>query len=136
MPIQAVPFGRDTSCVERLRPGKVVSGRRLIAEACVRRLRTSRGTLLDDPNYGLALVDLLGSELTPQQEAAVPSRIRNELLKDPRVDDVRVTIAKTREGTSILFTVDLEIVTALGPFDLSLAVDEVDLTVLAIPEAA
>lgn len=137
MALVAVPFGRDTSWTnDGPRYGRVVSGRLLIAQAAVRRLSTTRGTLLYDPDYGLALADLLGSELTPSQERSVPGRIRNELLKDERIEDVTVRLSKVRTGASVSFTVDIEFDTAAGPFSLALGVNDGVLEVIRLPEAA
>lgn len=122
-------FGRDTSCTDRLRPGRVVSGKRLVAEAVYRRLTTTRGTLLYDPNYGLALVDLLGAEITPNQEAALPSRIKNELMKDGRIEDVRVSLSKSGAA----YTVEIEVECAAGPFDLVLSVSDLTTEILRQP---
>lgn len=136
MALEAPPFGRDTSWTDAPKWGRMASGGRLVAEAGVRRLRSTRSTLLYDPNYGLALVDLLGSELTPQQEAAIPSRIRSELRKDERIEEVKVHLSKERVGTSIAFFVDVEFETAEGPFEFAFSVQDGVLTVLRLPEAA
>lgn len=90
-PLVAPPYGRDMSCVDRIRPGTLVSGGVLLGEAAFRRLNTERGTLEYDLNYGYSLAQRLNDDLTEDDIAAMPDEIIGELKKDPRMDRVEVT---------------------------------------------
>lgn len=128
-------FGYDTSCTTALRTGRFASGPRLVAEACYRRLTTPRGTLQggdDEANYGLDLLDAIGSIVTPSQIAAFPGQIESELLKDERLDSVTATVTATQNGPAVSFVISVEGQTAEGPFSLQLSVDEVTVAILGI----
>lgn len=127
-------YGQDLSATKRLNYGRIVEGGELLAEAAYRRLITVRGTLLDDPNYGLGLVRWLQTEYTPAMLAALPSIIRLELMKDPRIDSVNVEITSTRDASSAV-SMQVEI-TGAGVngegFSLVLAVSDVTVDLLEL----
>ncbi len=136
MTVVAVPYGRDTSALDVLRPGRVVDGAELVGEAAYRRLITRRGTLLDDPTYGLALIDLLGADIDPDLAATFPGQIRGELLKDPRLDSAEVSIVQTGTAPSLRWDIEITGVTSLGDsFTLVLAVADVTLELLRLEAA-
>lgn len=138
MTVTAQPYGRDVSCVRRVQYGRVVSGARLLAEACYRRLITDRGQLLDDPNYGFSLSRYLNRALTKAEEAALPGLIRLELMKDARVESVSVLVRMTRQSNGALqAVVHIEVVgVETGPFPLVVSADSVTTQLLQLPEAA
>jgi phage baseplate assembly protein W len=82
----AVDYGYDVGCLddftEECRP---VTGRRLLAEALVRRLTTPRGMVIDDPDYGTDVREYLKDGLTPRELARMRAEILAELRKDERV---------------------------------------------------
>lgn len=127
-------YGQDLSATKRLNYGRIVSGGELLAEAAYRRLITVRGTLLDDPNYGLGLVRWLQTEYTPAMLAALPAIIRLELMKDQRLDSVNVEIESTRNASSAV-AMQIEI-TGAGVngegFSLVLAVTDVTVDLLEL----
>lgn len=128
-------FGTDTSCTNGLRTGRYVSGLRLVAEALYRRLRTPRGTLQggeEEQNYGLDLLDLLGSIVDPNGSAAaaLPAQIQAECLKDERVTDVTATVAQVKNGTVVSWTVTIAVTTGAGPFTFVLGVSSVSVDFL------
>lgn len=143
MSATTLPYGRDTATVftergARIAHGRIVSGKRLLGEACMRRLITERGTLLDDPNYGFPLINLLGRAQSRAGRAAIAGLIRLELMKDERVQSVDV-VATFDESAKPIIRLDLDItVTGVetGPFSLVLSVDEVNVRVLSLPEGA
>lgn len=98
-------YGQDTSCTDILRPGVLVSGVMLIAEACYRRLITTKGSLEYDPTYGYSLIDLLQRAMLPDEIAAIPRNVRAELLKDDRIDDVTVDSSYDVGSASLSLTV-------------------------------
>lgn len=134
--ITSPPFGRDTSATDRIYRGRVVSGNRLLAEALYRRLITARGELLDDPNYGFPLVDLLNAEMTKEEEATIPPRIRAELSKDERVVEGSLSVTMTRITTGPIaeYEVAIRADGGTGPFDLVLSVKDLKVSILSLPE--
>lgn len=128
-------FGRDTSCTSSLRPGQRVTGVRLVAEAAYRRLTTPRGMLRggeDEENYGLDLLDMIGAIASNSDAAALGGRVRNELLKDDRIETVEATVILSRVGPAALLQITIAVVTREGPFTLAIAVDEVSVQLLNI----
>lgn len=128
-------FGRDISCTTSLRTGRYATGVRLVAEAAYRRLTTPRGMLHgdeDEKNYGIDLLDLIGSIQTKSDEAAMPGRIAGELRKDERILAVDVTLVSRTEGPSLKWTITIEATTAAGPFSLQVGVDDVSVELLNI----
>lgn len=126
-------FGRDLSCTTSLRTGRYVTGVRLVAEAVFRRLTTPRGMLRggeDEENYGIDLLDMIGSVSTKSDAAALEGRIRSELLKDERLESVTVRVISTTTGASKAFDIFIACTTSEGPFDLELGVDEVTVEIL------
>lgn len=132
---QNVNFGKDTSCTNSLRTGRYVTGTRLVAEALYRRLITPRGTLQggeDEQNYGLDLLDLIGSidDANGSKAAALPGQIQAELLKDERLTSVSVSVSSSKNGTILSWTVTINAQTDIGPFSLVLAVSDVTVDIL------
>ncbi len=133
----ATEFGKDTSCTDELRTGRYVTGLRLVAEACYRRLTTPRGTLRggeDEQNYGLDLAQFVGSTNPRAVEASLPGRIANELTKDGRVDSVEVDILTTTDAGLVTFAITVAVETAEGPFTLQVGIDDVTVSLLGFSE--
>ena len=132
-------FGRDISCTKGLRTGRFVTGTRLLAEAIYRRLTTPRGTLLggeEEAFYGLDLADLIGSTDTDSDAKTLPGRIRNELSKDERVEDVQVSVEEIEDGPARAFRIVIDVKSAAGPFSLQLAASAVSIDILGITEGS
>ena len=88
-------YGRDLSCTTELLPGLAEvdpMSPRAIAEAAVRRLITPRGALPDDANYGLDLRSFANRGVPYQELRDLSGMVRNELVKDDRIDDVTVEV--------------------------------------------
>lgn len=131
----ATDFGRDTSCTDSLKTGRFSTGARLVAEACFRRLITPRGTLIggdDEANYGLDLLERIGSVSSKSDAAALPGQIQNELLKDERLTSVDVTVIDKTSGPSVSFEISIFGQTDVGPFSLVLAVSDVTVDLLGL----
>lgn len=118
-------FGADLSCADDLAedwselPGSDV---RLVAESVYRRLTTARGTLLDDPDYGLDLRSYLHRGQTQAELLAMRGAIRSEVLKDDRVDDANLTVELIRSGVELVITIAGT--ASEAPFALTLAVSD------------
>jgi hypothetical protein len=83
----------------------MVGGRTLLAEAIWRRLTTPRGTLSGSSEasaYGLDLAAYVGAVGERIAEAALPSIVEAELLKDDRIAAVSATATAHRadDGTA------------------------------------
>jgi len=114
-------FGTDTTCTDSMRTGRLSRGNRLVAEAIYRRLITRPGELIDDPTYGYDLTDLVGASLSTAEIASIPGRVKQEVLKDDRIQGVEV------EATFAVdtLTINMRAFTSAGPFDLVLKASQV-----------
>lgn len=116
-------FGLDLSCPDGdLDPhGATVNGWVALAQALVRRLDTSAGTLPGDTSgaYGRSLPDQLSSGQTEAELASESAQIRAQFLGDERITDATVKAIVTGEaiayacrvyafGGSLAFVVDAE----------------------------
>lgn len=131
-------YGRDTWCLDSLQTGRYVHGIRRVAQRCYHRLITPQGMLrggVDERNFGLDLSGMIGSATSPQLEAALGPRIRNELLKDPEVESVDVNVTASQSGPERSWTIKISGKAAAGPFQLVLAVSGVTLTLLKLEAA-
>lgn len=129
-------FGRDVYCLDSLQSGRYASGLRLLGQRCYHRLITPRGALRGgkhERNFGIDLAGMVGSTVSAQQQAALPGRIKNELLKEAEVQSVRATVVPTTlsDGT-ISWEITIDVQSALGPFDLVLAVSGVSVQLLSL----
>lgn len=128
-------FGKDTSCTDALRPGVIVSGARLVGEAAYRRLTTPRGMLRggdEEASYGFDVFELIGAVSSKSAIAAIPGRVRNELLKDERILNVEVTPTVRTDGPVTSILLEVRATTDDGPFTLTLTVDETSTELLGI----
>lgn len=135
----ATGYGKDLWSDSRgINTARYATGKTLLAQAMVNRLSTRRGTLsprLTSGAYGLDITDWVGSVSDDVAEASLPEMIRAELLKDDRVADVSVSLARAAvNGGLVSFTISIY-VTALDPgssFQLTLGVSAVGLDVLGV----
>ncbi len=124
-------LGTDIACV--LSIGKVfglVSGRRNLAMAIARRLRTRRGGLFYDPNYGYSLTILLSSEVTQSEVLGQGPTIEQEALKDERVLSASATLDYNAGLRTLRIT--LALTDADGPFKLVLSASKVTVEILEL----
>lgn len=129
-PLKNQPYGLDTSCTDFLRPGVLVTGGRLVAEACYRRLITSKGQLKSDPDYGFCVADLLQRGMSAAELAQIGPQIEAELSKDERLDDVVVTVDVDTTGPSLALTIESVGTLSDGStFTLALQVSDVTTTI-------
>lgn len=107
---------------------RLCRGNENLAYAQCRRISSSPGCLEsigDDPNYGYNLPGHLNSELTrPSDLAAINGAARAEMLKDPRVQDVRPQIVATGNGELIMSAAGT---TSDGPFEFVSAVGDMSI---------
>lgn len=125
-------YGSDLSCVTDIAAmATELSGDdpRIVAESDARRLQTDRGTLIDNPNYGWNLQDLVQKPLTASDIATIPGQVKGELLKDDRHETLDVWT--TGQNTSNLL-VHVKGTTAKGPFGFTMAVTDAGVAVKEI----
>ena len=124
-------FGDDITCdPEDGIPAtfELVSGRAALVQAILRRFQTRRGTLVDDPDYGLDLTDWVGKRTDTAQLLAWQQALQAEARKDQRVRSARARL--TTPSGVLRFTLALE--TAEGPFSLTVQVSEVSVDLLSV----
>lgn len=127
-------LGRDTWCADVLRPGRLVTGQTLLAQACYRRLITPRGALRggdEEGAYGLDVAGYAGA-LGDAAALALPAAVENELLKDDRVASVRVEATRSVNAGAETLTLTIDVVPAdeSEEFRLTLGIDEGVLSVI------
>lgn len=116
-------FGSDLACADDLDesfaelPG---DSAQLVSEAVCRRLTTPRGSLLDDPDYGIDLRSYVNRGGTDAELNELRGIVTSEVSKDDRIETVSVVV--TRAGTALDVAISGE--TAAGPFDLTLGVTD------------
>lgn len=106
-------YGIDLVCFDDLTPGlkeTPTDSTDSLAQDLYHRQCTPRGSLPDDPDYGIDVLDLLHRGLTPDQLASLPLVVAAELRRDDRVSDVTVTASY--DGTTLTLT---ELVTPADP---------------------
>lgn len=82
------------------------------------RLKTPRGGLLDDDDYGFGIESLLHRGMTQREVVTLPQQIAAELKKDLRVITVSVTIKQDGD----VWRVSVTGTSTLGPFEFVLPV--------------
>lgn len=125
-------FGDDIACdPETGIPAtfELVSGRTTLVQAILRRFQTRRGTLVDDPDYGLDLTDWVGKRTDTAQLLAWQQALQAEARKDQRVRSARARLTTLPSGV-LRFTLALE--TSEGPFSLTVQVSEVSVDLLSV----
>jgi hypothetical protein len=114
-PTGDIGYGSDLDCTDDVTStftelDGVKDGPIIVAQACYRRLITPRNSLAvldDDPDYGYDIASLLHRGMTPQALVGAEGAIRNELLKDDRIDQLDVALTQETSGESNAY--DLEI---------------------------
>jgi hypothetical protein len=127
-------FGDDIACdPQEGIPAtfEMASERTALVQAIVRRFQTRRGTLVDDPDYGLDLTDWVGKRTDTAQLFAWQQALQGEALKDERIQSARARMTLTPQG-GLRFTLALG--TALGPFVLTLQVGDLSVELLSVEE--
>lgn len=130
-----VSDGRDIYCLDALRPGVWARGLQLVGQRCYRRLITPRGALRggeDEENFGLDLAEFIGSSDGATVAAMLPVMTRNELLKDPAVDDVTVSAQRTEIAKRVTWRLTISVSTTDGDLTLIVSVDGVTIDLIGL----
>ena len=94
-PAEPYGYGSDISCDSDVDAGMAElpgDSTLLLAQAIARRLDTPRGSLPDDPGYGISLRSMLNVGTTTTSIAGIAGRIRGEIVKDDRVATATVSV--------------------------------------------
>lgn len=108
----------DPSLAER-------TGRRALGEQILRRLTTPRGGLPDYPQYGFDVASLIGRAIEPN---AVAQRVLEQVRAEQEVEDASLDLETSASGDTI--TLNIKVVDGDGPFDLTISVDDLDVTAI------
>ncbi len=129
-------YGLDTWCVDGLQTGRFARGSAAVVQALYRRLITPRGKLRggdEEENYGLDVAGYIGAIGYETALAALPGLIRGELMKDDRVSDLEVSVARedAADGTiGLTISVTGTLHEESGGFAFSVAASETSLELL------
>lgn len=119
--------GRDWICGTELDPNGLESlSVADVAYSIVRRITTERGSLIDDPDYGIDIRDFLHLDMTPAQLNSIAAQVQYEVQLEPRVLSNAVTVSKVdyRE-----LSIQIAFSTRDGEQALTLSVSESGITV-------
>jgi phage baseplate assembly protein W len=72
-----------------------------IGESLLRRLVTPKGRLRRHINYGAGINTLLNRAIRFQDSATIEQTVRQECMKDPRVQDLTIRVTSTLDTLSI-----------------------------------
>jgi hypothetical protein len=132
-------YGVGMWCTTELRTGRRARGRTVVINALLRRTITPRGTLRggeQEAAYGLDLAGFVGAVGATLAARALPLQLRNEWLKDDRVQDVSIA-GRVIAGTDGTAEVELDCQVLLQgeteSFPLTLRVSDVTVTLLGAP---
>jgi hypothetical protein len=127
-PVPSPPFGygRDLSCVsdctdnfDEVDP----NSKQGLAEVLIRRVTTTQGTVLDDPDQGFNLYTVLNRPASAIDILRVGDRVRAEWKKDDRVADAVVTLTYDAATETIEASASVDAVDpVLGTFNFTFAV--------------
>jgi len=126
-------YGTDLWCLTSVQPGRLVSGKLLVAQAIYRRLTTPRGTLRGDLSYGYDVVGLIGAIGTEAAATVLRFAVRAEVMKDDRVQDVDVTVTRAIVGPgeeSLTISLSVLLTEESESFTLTLTASDVSLDVV------
>lgn len=126
-----VNFGTCWSCISDLTmPAVMATGFQVVAEAIIRRWSTSPGQLIDDPDYGFNLTDLISDDLSPADVSQAQQAASAEAQKDERVLGCAVKL--TLNNATGLLAVTASVTTAQGPFELVASVSAIGVSDLLV----
>jgi hypothetical protein len=123
-------YGRDLSCTTDIEPMfREVTGIELMQQAIIRRLITPRGGLLGAPNYGYDVRNLINDSLSSTQGASlIRAAVQSELDKDERILQSQAKVLFVPSTHKL--TIEIQAVSTVGPFALTIGVSDVTIEVL------
>jgi len=130
-------YGRDTYCIDELKPGRWATGVQLLAQRCYHRLITPARLLgaiggEDEADFGMDLAGEVGATAPSDRASMLPVKVRNELIKDPTVDTVDVSAVRNTAGGVETWMLTIKVTSAAGPFELLVSASEVTVELLGV----
>lgn len=125
-PTGPVGWGSDLSCMDDLTEDCAeLDGfdAKIVAQSVYRRITTPRGSLLDDPDYGVDVMQFLSSGMTTKELRAIEGQLHGEIAKDDRVDAVVCSAIFTQSTRSLEIRIDASLVDSSETFALTVAVN-------------
>jgi phage baseplate assembly protein W len=124
-------FGTCWSCVSDLTsPAVLAAGNQVVAESLLRIWTTSPGDLIDDPDYGENLQDLLSDDVSTADLAYAQQKAGVAATRDQRVLSCQVQLALNPQTQNL--AVNAQVVTAQGPFTLVASVSAITVALLQV----
>ncbi len=117
------PNGQDLSM-----PSYMAKGFQVVAEAVLRRWSTTRGRLVDDPNYGTNVTDSISDDLSPRDIARLNQSLAAEAQKDERV--LKAVVSVTLTAGVLIVTGAIQ--TAQGAFKLVVSASQAGVQLLQV----
>lgn len=117
------PNGQDLSM-----PSYMAKGFQVVAEAVLRRWSTTRGRLVDDPNYGTNVTDSISDDLSPRDIARLNQSLAAEAQKDERV--LKAVVSVTLTAGVLIVTGAIQ--TAQGQFKLVVSASQAGVQLLQV----
>jgi hypothetical protein len=115
-------YGTDLSCTDDFAADfHTVTGRRVLSEACVRRLTTRLGLLRRHPMYGYDVRDELNNDVSSTDIARIAANVNSQILRDERIVSCSCIAALAKDGT---LTLTITLTDGAGPFALVLSVSD------------
>jgi hypothetical protein len=122
-------LGTDLYCVDdwdEMFP--LVSERTCLIQAIARRFITTRGSLVEDLDYGFDLRSWLGESVGNLEFFQLQSGVEAECYKDERIESASAKLTFTPSANRIV--IELRLTDGDGPFTLVVAIDEVSVEFL------
>lgn len=110
-----------------------ITGRRAIAERVARRWLTFPGTVAHAPDDGVMILAWLSRGATDGDLRQLAADLEAEALKDEGVHNADVSV--TLNAQTMVMTISAQLEDADGTFSMTLAIDQVSVSLL-LPEAA
>lgn len=132
-PVAPYGYGSDLACLLDLDSNMaIVTGRAALVQSLVLRLITERGSNLDDPDFGIDMFGYLHRPITTRSLAELEGRIRNELRKDDRVEDIIVAVTTDINANEIRVTITAVPVDDAEQFSFTAALSDAGITLTGI----
>ena len=119
------PNGQDLSM-----PSYMAKGFQVVAEAVLRRWSTTRGRLVDDPNYGTNVTDSISDDLSPRDIARLNQSLAAEAQKDERV--LKAVVSVTLTAGVLIVTGAIQ--TAQGAFKMVVSASAAGVLLLGVSQ--
>jgi len=126
-------YGRDFSVVSTptgpdIDFAHLTTGIAVLGNSLYCRLTTPHGSVIDAPNDCLDLRALLGAGITQADMQSVQQRVQRECERDQRV--LSASVSATYNQTERALSLTIRVVSAQGPFTMTLNVTDVSVALL------